>query len=179
MFLLRARVLVLLVLWVVGLHAKEDLQADQHLQMRNNELNTAVGLEAFSKKAAPFNPLTFNAGGRHLLRSKQVSKSRGGNRMAAKKKDRARNKLHKLNKAHARHIKSVSAKAKKKKVKSVRCDQPESPSNGSVKVSNKNIGGTASYSCNNGFSVEGARQRKCNSKGWWTPATPHCKKKGL
>jgi hypothetical protein len=97
-----------------------------------------------------------NAGGRHLLRSRQAPNSRGTNRIAQKKKSKARNKLHSMNKAHAKHIRSSTSKKKKKVKASVRCQAPDSPSNGSVKTSHQNVGGTASYSCNKGFTVEGA-----------------------
>ena len=113
-----------------------------------------------------------STGGRHLLSSLRAA--RGKNAKTKKRIARARNRLHSMNKSHKRHIRAVSAKAKKTKKRLVKCSQPESPSNGQVKVSHKNVGGSANYKCNRGFVLEGKRFRHHAEESNATDSSLHC-----
>ena len=59
------------------------------------------------------------------------------------------------------------------------CRQLSNPANGRVEISNKNIGGIATYFCNSGFNLVGAKTRVCQSGGEWSGIAPSCQgKKG-
>ena len=57
----------------------------------------------------------------------------------------------------------------------VQCGQLINPTNGQVTVSGTIEGSTASYTCNEGFTLSGSTSRTCGSDGAWRPAAPICR----
>ncbi len=56
----------------------------------------------------------------------------------------------------------------------VSCGGLSSPSNGSVSTPDTNYGGTASYSCQSGYELNGSSTRTCQSNGSWSGSAPTC-----
>lgn len=54
------------------------------------------------------------------------------------------------------------------------CGQLESPVNGKVHLSGTNIGDTATYTCQQGFTLNGSPLRVCDTDGQWTNSQPTC-----
>ncbi len=59
----------------------------------------------------------------------------------------------------------------------VDCGTLPNPSNGFVSLTTTTLGSTASYDCNNGFSLEGVRSRECQADGTWSGDEPSCRSK--
>ena len=54
------------------------------------------------------------------------------------------------------------------------CPSLLSPANGRVIVGSVNVGGTATYSCNTGYTLSGSSSRTCQSSGAWSESAPTC-----
>ena len=59
------------------------------------------------------------------------------------------------------------------------CPPLNSPANGAVSINRRTPGGTATYSCNDGFTVRPASSqiRTCQTNGQWTGVDPGCQGK--
>ncbi|HET7538646.1 MAG TPA: hypothetical protein VFK05_02205 [Polyangiaceae bacterium] len=57
------------------------------------------------------------------------------------------------------------------------CGALTSPTNGSVSQSNTKVGGTATYSCNSGYVLNGNATRTCQTSGAWDGSAPTCTQK--
>lgn len=52
---------------------------------------------------------------------------------------------------------------------------PEPPANGNVQTTNGlTSGDTITYTCNEGYALVGAAERKCNSDSTWSGSIPLC-----
>ncbi|XP_075706782.1 C4b-binding protein alpha chain-like isoform X2 [Rhinoderma darwinii] len=58
--------------------------------------------------------------------------------------------------------------------KKVICGEPERIKNGNVRSTGTDFGSTATYSCNNGFTLIGQSQRKCTADAVWEGSPPVC-----
>ena len=58
----------------------------------------------------------------------------------------------------------------------VRCGGLSDPSNGRVIITNDVPGGTATYSCNSGYSLNGQSTRTCQDNGEWSGEAPICQR---
>ena len=58
----------------------------------------------------------------------------------------------------------------------VECGDLLAPSNGDVLVSTPEFGSTATYSCNDGYTLEGVTTRTCLASGSWSDSAPTCEK---
>ncbi len=56
------------------------------------------------------------------------------------------------------------------------CDELDSPDNGTVVFSDlsRALGTIATYSCNEGFRLNGSETRECGGDGEWTEEAPTC-----
>jgi hypothetical protein len=54
------------------------------------------------------------------------------------------------------------------------CPTLGAPTNGHVNVSGQQVGSTAAYECNSGFTLSGNASRSCQSNGQWTGSNPTC-----
>lgn len=54
------------------------------------------------------------------------------------------------------------------------CGDPGAPANGKRTGSNFNVGGTVVFSCNTGYTRQGAQSATCQANKAWTPAKPTC-----
>ena len=54
------------------------------------------------------------------------------------------------------------------------CPGLPNPANGTVTLSGRSPGNTATYSCNAGFSLMGAQTRTCGDDGMWSDSPPVC-----
>ena len=61
----------------------------------------------------------------------------------------------------------------------VRCDRLRNIGNGRVALSDTAVGSTATYSCLQGFTLEGRAARTCQDSGQWTGEAPTCERKLL
>ena len=61
----------------------------------------------------------------------------------------------------------------------ITCPDLDDPQYGSVSIASNRVGGTADYKCNDGFTLVGARWRKCQSNGQWGGEAPVCKRKKI
>ena len=61
----------------------------------------------------------------------------------------------------------------------ITCPDLDDPQYGSVRIGSNRVGGTADYKCNDGFTLIGARRRKCQSNGQWGGEAPVCKRKKI
>ena len=57
----------------------------------------------------------------------------------------------------------------------VTCGDPGTPSNGARQLANQNFGTTVTFTCNEGYRLEGSRQRVCQSNGEWSNQVAECK----
>lgn len=58
----------------------------------------------------------------------------------------------------------------------VDCGSPGSPANGTIQqLTGTQYGFTVSYTCNVGYSLEGAASRVCQEDGQWSEAVPVCR----
>ena len=55
------------------------------------------------------------------------------------------------------------------------CDPLDDPANGTVVLTGTSMGDTATYSCNNGYELEGNRQRMCQMNRQWSGSEPSCR----
>ncbi len=57
----------------------------------------------------------------------------------------------------------------------IECDVLTDPANGQVNISSGTIfGSTATYSCNNGYTLSGSVSRTCGASGFWSGSEPTC-----
>ncbi|MBI5498035.1 MAG: choice-of-anchor D domain-containing protein [Deltaproteobacteria bacterium] len=56
----------------------------------------------------------------------------------------------------------------------VDCGSLTNPSNGTVSAPTTTLGGTATYSCNTGYSISGSSTRTCDTGGAWSGTAPSC-----
>ena len=56
----------------------------------------------------------------------------------------------------------------------VNCGTLTDPPNGMVTLTNTTFGGTATYSCNTGYTLSGDMTRMCGADGNWTGSEPNC-----
>ena len=54
------------------------------------------------------------------------------------------------------------------------CSSLTNPANGQVVVSGLTPGSTATYSCDEGFALNGTQNRTCQSDGTWSDVAPTC-----
>ena len=54
------------------------------------------------------------------------------------------------------------------------CSVLDAPTDGSVLYNSVDVGSEARYSCNEGFLLEGATIRVCQTDGSWSEETPTC-----
>ena len=54
------------------------------------------------------------------------------------------------------------------------CANLSNPLNGTVVVSGTTVGDNATYSCDNGFLLQGVNRRVCTSGGEWSGSAPTC-----
>ena len=54
------------------------------------------------------------------------------------------------------------------------CPDLVDPVNGTVMMTGKSVGDTATYSCNNGFSLSGVHMVTCQGDGEWSDSPPTC-----
>lgn len=62
-------------------------------------------------------------------------------------------------------------------IAAVRCRRLNNPSDGSVSLSGTTVGSTATYSCNDGFTLQGQSTRTCQSNSQWSGSAPTCQRK--
>ena len=56
----------------------------------------------------------------------------------------------------------------------VKCGGLSNPSNGQVSITNDTPGGTATYTCNSGYTLVGLETRTCQNNGEWSGSAPTC-----
>ena len=61
----------------------------------------------------------------------------------------------------------------------VACRNPDVPTNGVVKFSSTVYGSVATYDCETGYVLSGARSNVCNAEGEWSMSLPTCSGKIL
>lgn len=54
------------------------------------------------------------------------------------------------------------------------CQRLQNPENGNVQVTSTRIGAVATYSCNDGFTLVGNKNRVCRPNGQWSGGAPSC-----
>ncbi len=59
------------------------------------------------------------------------------------------------------------------------CSKLDDPTNGQVFLTSTTPGALATYVCNPGFRLEGARNRVCQVNGQWSAKEPTCVRKSL
>ena len=57
------------------------------------------------------------------------------------------------------------------------CEDLPDPDNGQVDLSGNIPGSTATYTCNNGFMLQGVSPRNCMDDGEWSGEEPTCARK--
>ncbi|XP_036438467.1 sushi, von Willebrand factor type A, EGF and pentraxin domain-containing protein 1-like [Colossoma macropomum] len=57
----------------------------------------------------------------------------------------------------------------------VRCPTLEHPANGNIICSGDSYGSSCSFSCNDGFHLQGAPEMTCTKSAQWSQEVPHCK----
>ncbi|XP_022089099.1 E-selectin-like isoform X1 [Acanthaster planci] len=57
---------------------------------------------------------------------------------------------------------------------SVTCDSVTEPTNGKKNVSHNHVGGVASFTCNEGYTLHGQGKLVCRENGTWTGKVPNC-----
>ncbi len=61
----------------------------------------------------------------------------------------------------------------------IMCDVLPDINNGGVELNGRFVGATATYSCINGYILEGESQRTCQVNGQWSDSEPFCRSKNL
>ena len=61
-------------------------------------------------------------------------------------------------------------------VATLTCSVLDDPTDGSVQYSSVDVGSVAEYTCNEGFLLEGATTRVCQTDGSWSGDTPTCRR---
>ena len=59
----------------------------------------------------------------------------------------------------------------------IECDLPDYPTNGKVALSETTFMNNATYSCSDGYKLNGSAVRMCNATGHWVPDKPACDRK--
>ena len=59
----------------------------------------------------------------------------------------------------------------------VTCGDPGTPSNGQRQLSGQNFGTEVTYTCDEGYELEGSQRRTCEARGEWSGELPQCKSK--
>lgn len=59
----------------------------------------------------------------------------------------------------------------------VDCGDLDDPENGEVSLTGTTFGSNATYSCNDGYFLEGESSRVCQSDGNWSGEAPTCERK--
>ena len=59
----------------------------------------------------------------------------------------------------------------------VQCRSLNNPKDGSVSLSGTTVGSTATYTCNDGFRLQGQSTRTCQTNGQWSRRAPTCQRK--
>ncbi len=54
------------------------------------------------------------------------------------------------------------------------CDALPSITNGQVELDGRFVGATATYTCINGYILQGDSQRTCQNSGQWSGSEPSC-----
>ena len=54
------------------------------------------------------------------------------------------------------------------------CGTLNNPSNGQVLQQGNGIGSFATYSCSEGYEIQGANRRICTNTGMWSGSNPRC-----
>ena len=57
------------------------------------------------------------------------------------------------------------------------CGPLDAPNDGSVSISGTIVGSTATYTCNDGFRLQGQSTRTCQTNGEWSGSAPICQRK--
>ena len=61
-------------------------------------------------------------------------------------------------------------------ISGIDCGSLPNPANGVVSLSDTVFGSVATYSCNDGFTLEGETTRQCEVSGRWSGTPPSCKR---
>ena len=59
----------------------------------------------------------------------------------------------------------------------IMCPQLIRPDNGQVIITTLTVGSVATYTCNNGYTLNGTNTRRCEQNGQWTLQPPTCSRK--
>ncbi len=59
----------------------------------------------------------------------------------------------------------------------VDCGPLDYPKHGGVSITGTEVGSTATYSCIEGYVLDGVAMRQCQVNGEWSEDEPHCKSK--
>lgn len=59
----------------------------------------------------------------------------------------------------------------------INCGELSDPVNGMVDVTSTLHDGTATYTCNNGYTIDGPSNRTCGNQGMWSGVEPSCQSK--
>ena len=57
------------------------------------------------------------------------------------------------------------------------CSNLEPPQNGNIVTTSTQFGGKATYSCTEGYQLEGDEVRTCQANGFWSGSAPFCSSK--
>ena len=57
------------------------------------------------------------------------------------------------------------------------CGPLDPPTEGSVSINGTIVGSTATYTCNDGFTLQGGSTRTCQTNGQWSGSAPICQRK--
>ena len=57
----------------------------------------------------------------------------------------------------------------------IECEELDNPANGAVTLSGVTVDSTATYSCIDGYTLEGVEQRVCQQDGQWSDVAPTCR----
>ena len=57
------------------------------------------------------------------------------------------------------------------------CSNLEPPQNGNIVTTSTQFGGRATYSCTEGYQLEGDEVRTCQANGFWSGSAPFCSSK--
>ena len=59
------------------------------------------------------------------------------------------------------------------------CSNLEPPQNGNIVTTSTQFGGKATYSCTEGYQLEGDEVRTCQANGFWSGSAPFCSSKPI